>query len=141
MICSLSVLPPGHLLFLFTRSLHCSPACYWLLHTEQQSAVTSVSIMFSTDPWKGRPGATDLLRQRPEGRGLWDFLDVQPCRRHQNRPLRLCRQQRLWRCERASNADTKTAHSFFLCHPHSVISCVCTICMIRTPVSVAEETI
>lgn len=48
MICSLSVLPPGHLLFLFTRSLHCSPACYWLLYTEQRpkSAVTSVSIIF-----------------------------------------------------------------------------------------------
>lgn len=121
MIFSLSLLPRGHLLSALTRSLHCSPACCWPWCTEHRpkSAVTSVSIIFPTDPWKGGPRATDLLRQWPEGRGLWDFLDVQSCRCHQNRPLWLRRQQRLWRYGWTSNADINTVHSlllFFLCH-------------------------
>lgn len=93
---------------------------------------------FFADPWKGGPCATDLLRQWPEGRGLWDFLDIQSCCCHQNRPLWLRCQQRLWRYDWTSNDS-----SFFLLFSviYFVILWFCTLCMIRTAVSVAEKTL
>lgn len=51
----------------------------------------------STDLRKSGTCAADLLWQWPEGWGLWNFLDVQSCRCHEDCPIRLCCQQRLWR--------------------------------------------
>lgn len=151
-VSSLSFPPPSHFLLFLTISLYLFSATHSLCYTEHSPKTTalhtlmSLSQHLSTDPRQGGPCAADLLWQWPEGRGLWNFLDVQSCCCHQDCPLWLCCQQRLWWYVWQCTADIKRVSSWFF-----VLTAPCSLtytcnhlfspCLARASVSVAEETI
>lgn len=95
--------PPAHF-FLLVYNLYPS----FLGHTETSSQVLmSLSQHLSADSGKGGSRAADLLRQRPQGWGLWNVLDVQSSGCHKDRPVRLGCQQCLWRYVGTSTSNVK----------------------------------
>ena len=75
----------------------------------------------STDLRQGGARAANLLWQWPEGRGMWNFVDVQSCCCHQDRPLWLCCQQRLWRYVWKRKTDKRVISVLF---PHCSLFCL-----------------
>lgn len=96
--------PPASHFFLLVYNLHPS----FLGYTQHGPQVLmSFSQHLSADSGKGGSRAADLLRQRPQGWGLWNFLDVQSSGCHKDRPVRLGCQQCFWRYVGTSTSNVK----------------------------------